>query len=197
MTHDVHIINMSFCLPKNDLNEEVRKTIEQATMFKGVIFVSAASNYGSNEARGFPGKLDQVICVHAMDGMGNKSGMNPPPEPRGRNFGSLGMGIKSEWHAHEANRYLEGTSYAAPVATGMISNVLRFVQNVRDEGLMTERYYKEAFSHRGMSNILMGMAQSTSEGYDYIRPRWKIWSEDDEKQHVTTKMQDALKKDMG
>ncbi|KAL1848858.1 hypothetical protein Daus18300_013470 [Diaporthe australafricana] len=192
--HEVRIINMSFCLPRNPMNTRVRKKIDQVTTSKGVIFVAAASNYGNNESRGFPAKLWQVICVHAVDGNGNKSGMNPPPKPGFKNFGSLGVAIESEWDAAEA--YMEGTSYAAPVATGMVSNVLRFVQYVRDKDLMTEEYYNEACSSRGMSNILGEMAERTSDGYDYIRPRWKLWAGTDTEQDVITKIKSALEKDM-
>lgn len=185
---------MSFCLPRNPRNEKVRRKIEEVTTSKGVIFVASASNYGNNESRGFPAKLWQVICVHAVDGNGNKSGMNPPPKPGVRNFGSLGVGVESEWDSAET--YLEGTSYAAPVATGMISNVLWFVQYVRGKDLIADQYYSEAFSSRGMSNILGDMAELTSDGYDYIRPKWKLWSETDTVQDVVTKIKSALDKDM-
>ncbi|KAB5536167.1 hypothetical protein GE09DRAFT_1141615 [Coniochaeta sp. 2T2.1] len=191
--HNVQVINMSFCLPRNPRNEKVRRKIEEATS-NGVIFVAAASNYGNNESRGFPAKLWQVICVHAVDGNGDKSGLNPAPKSRAKNFGSLGVAIKSEWDADEV--YLEGTSYATPVVTGMISNVLRFVQYAWERGFLAEEYYKEAFSSRGMSNILGEMAELTSDGYDFIRPKWKIWGETDTVQDVVTKIKSAVEQDM-
>ncbi|OAL03888.1 hypothetical protein IQ06DRAFT_302808 [Phaeosphaeriaceae sp. SRC1lsM3a] len=123
--HNVHIINMSFCLPPNAKNQKVRKVIEKASS-DGVIFVAAASNYGNNEPRGFPAKLWHVICVHAVDGNGYKSGLNPAPQKGVKNFGCLGVAVESEWDLDEG--YLEGTSYATPVMSGIISNVLRFVQ---------------------------------------------------------------------
>ncbi|KJZ70855.1 hypothetical protein HIM_09769 [Hirsutella minnesotensis 3608] len=191
--HDVHVINMSFCLPKNPSNVEVRRKIEEATS-KGVIFVAAASNHGNNESRGFPAKLLQVICIHAVDGKGNKSGLNPAPKQGAKNFGSLGVAVESEWDEGEV--YLEGTSYATPVVTGMISNVLRFVQYAWGKGLLAEELYKEAFSSRGMSNILGELAERTSDGYDYIQPKWKIWGEKDEVWDVVSKMKSAVQKDM-
>jgi hypothetical protein len=183
---------MSFYLPRSEGNARVRKKIEEATS-NGVMFVAAAANYGNNDVRGFPAKLKEVICVYAVDGKGNKSKMNPPTKA-GFNFGSLGVAVKSEWDTDEV--YLEGTSYATPVVTGMISNVLRFVKYAYDKELLAEEYYKEAFSSRGMSNILGAMAELTSDGHHYIRPNWKIWSEEDTMQDVVTKIRTAMLEDM-
>lgn len=193
MKHNVHIINMSFCLPPNAKNQKVRKVIEKASS-DGVIFVAAASNYGNNEPRGFPAKLWHVICVHAVDGNGYKSGLNPAPQKGVKNFGCLGVAVESEWDLDEG--YLEGTSYATPVMSGIISNVLRFVQYVREENLLGEDYHEEAFTKRGMYNILGEMASLTNEGYDYIPPKWRIWADTDTVQDVVTKIKSAMRPDM-
>jgi hypothetical protein len=183
---------MSFCLPQK--NEQVERNVKEATS-NGVIFVAAASNYGNNESRGFPAKMWQalVIRVHAVDGNGNKILVNPAPETRRDNFASLGVAIRSAWHAEEV--FLEGTSYATAVMTGIISNILRFVHYAWQAGFLGKDHFEEAFCSRGMSNILSAMAVQ-SDSYDYIRPKWKTWQETEKVQDVPSSIKSAVGKDM-
>ncbi|RSM15114.1 hypothetical protein CDV31_005195 [Fusarium ambrosium] len=67
-SYNVHIINMSFSIPKTS---EVKKIIKEAEN-TGVIFFVAASNNGVHAGRSFPATLDTVLCIHATDGKGNK-----------------------------------------------------------------------------------------------------------------------------
>ncbi|KAM5342058.1 hypothetical protein ACJ41O_015089 [Fusarium nematophilum] len=185
---NVHIINMSFGI--SNASEEIRGAIRDAEA-AGIICTIAASNYGSNEMRSFPAKLDQVLCIHAGDGNGNKSGLNPTPLRWRDNLSTLGVCIPSEWRGEE-DHYVSGTSYAAPVAAGIAANVLRFVQWATDEGFMTQPQRMNAYSCAGMRHIMLAMCEPR-DGYDFVMPWRRMWSEGSTERDVISKMKEALK----
>ncbi|KAI8689253.1 Subtilisin-like protein [Fusarium keratoplasticum] len=175
IAQDVHIINMSFGLSSPNWN--IKAAIRRAESL-GIICTAAASNYGSNQARSFPAKLDQVLCIHAGDGNGNKSGLNPTPLPWRDNLSTLGVCIPSVWEDEdEGDHYISGTSYAAPVAAGIAANVLR-----------------DAHSCSGMRHIMLAMCEPQHrDGYWFVIPWRRIWSEDSTESDVVSKMKEALK----
>ncbi|KAF5246036.1 hypothetical protein FAUST_1447 [Fusarium austroamericanum] len=145
-TFNVHIVNMSFSIPKTSA---VKKIIKEAEN-DGVIMFVAASNKGINTGRSFPATLDTVLCIHAADGKGNKGGMNPDPEPHRDNFSTLGVAIPSIW---ENGVYLSGTSYATPVAAAMAAVILAFIEAAVAAGQMPKEIRDEAFDRQGMKNV--------------------------------------------
>ncbi|KAM0425638.1 hypothetical protein ACHAPT_009170 [Fusarium lateritium] len=185
---DVHIINMSFGM--SSPNEAIRGAIRAAES-AGIICTVAASNYGGNETRSFPAKMDQVLCIHAGDGNGNKSGLNPTPLDWRDNISTLGVCIPSEWEGEEG-QYVSGTSYAAPVAAGIAANVLRFVQYATDQGLMTQPQRMSAFSCSGMRHMLLAMRERR-DGYDFVMPWRRMWSDGSTELDVVSKVKEALK----
>jgi subtilisin family serine protease len=188
-TFNVHIITMSFGLAEK--NDAIKDAIEKAE-YNGVIMFAAASNYGGNTGRAFPARLEHVLCVHASDGNGTTSGMDPSPKMGRDNFSTLGVAIPS---VTENGVYLSGTSYSTPVAAGIAANILRFVQHLTDTGELAEEYRKEAFRRIGMKNILLAMSNSR-DGYHYIAPWWKMWDKTSTQQRVAWMIMEALKEDM-
>ncbi|WAO84616.1 Subtilisin-like protein [Fusarium falciforme] len=187
--NEVHIINMSFGLSSPNWN--IITAICRAESL-GIICTAAASNYGSNQTRSFPAKLDQVLCIHAGDGNGNKCEQNPTPLRRSDNLSTLGVCIPSEWEDEEGH-YISGTSYAAPVAAGIAANVLRFVRYATARGLMTQFQYDYAHSRSGMKRIMLAMCETQQrDGYEFVTPWRRIWREGSTESDVVSKMKEAL-----
>ncbi|PMD46968.1 subtilisin-like protein [Hyaloscypha variabilis F] len=181
------IISMSFAF----LNDQpiIKEAIKNAEK-EGVIFFAAASNYGGNTPRLFPAKLhDRVLCIHASDGAGNKSGMDPTPKPFSENLSTLGVAIPS---ISEPGVFVSGTSYSTPVMVGMAANILRFVQHVTNEGLLTEEQRIEAFTRMGVRNILLAMSD-VRDKYNYVTPWRKMWNVGAGVGDVVSKIKEALK----
>lgn len=180
---------MSFGLTGD--NDAISHAIERAEG-EGVIMFAAASNYGGNTGRAFPARLEQVLCIHASDGNGNKSGMDPSPRAGRENLSTLGVAIPS---VTEKETYLSGTSYSTPVAAGIAANILRFIQNLADTNMLAEKYRIKAFSRTGMRNILLAMSNDR-DGYRYIAPWWNMWDNVPTKQKVAWKIEEALDRGM-
>ncbi|KAK2608930.1 hypothetical protein QQS21_002506 [Conoideocrella luteorostrata] len=182
---DVHIISMSFGLSED--NAAIELAIEKAENH-GIIFFAAASNYGGNTRRAFPARMDRVLCIHASDGYGNKSGQDPAPIGDRVNLSTLGVAIESVW---ESGVYLSGTSYSTPIAAGIAANILRYVQTCSE---LTEKYRLKAFRLVGMRNILKAMSVDI-DNYHYIAPWRRMWDPDSTDEDVTLKIKQALKDD--
>lgn len=168
--------------------QTIKETIQRAEN-DGVIFLAAASNYGGNCGRAFPAKLDEVICIHASDGFGNSSGMDPSPKKFSENFSTLGVAIRS---ISQEGIYLSGTSYSTPMAAGIVANVLRFIEHATSGGMLTEEQRNEAFSRTGMRKILLAMSENR-DGYQFVIPWRKMWSKGSKTQNIVTKIEEALK----
>lgn len=177
---------MSFGLARN--HDAVEAAIFKAE-HEGVIVIAAASNYGGNKSRAFPARMDKVICVHASDGNGYPSGMDPFPHANGTNLTTLGVAIPS---ITSADVYLSGTSYSCPIAAGIAANILRFVQHLFDGDKLTPELRDEAFSRAGMMRVLAAMADSNG-GYDYVAPWRKMWTPSSTVDDVACRIKDALK----
>lgn len=176
---------MSFGLSED--NAAIERTIEKAENH-GVIFFAAASNYGGNTRRAFPARMDRVLCIHASDGYGNKSGQDPAPIGDRVNLSTLGVAIESVW---ETGVYLSGTSYSTPIAAGIAANILRYVQNCSE---LTEKYRVKAFRLVGMRNIFQAMSVDI-DNYHYVAPWRRMWDPDSTDDDVTSKIKQALKDD--
>ncbi|RSL40082.1 hypothetical protein CEP53_013603 [Fusarium sp. AF-6] len=166
-SYNVHIISMSFRIPKTP---EIKKIIKEAEN-SGVIFFVAASNNGVHAGRSFPATLDTVLCIHATDGRGNTGSMNPDPESHRDNFSTLGVAIPSVW---ENGVYLSGTSYATPVAASMAAVILGFIKAAVAAGKMPKESIEEVFDRQGMKNILLAMTM-LRDGYNCIVPWREFW----------------------
>ncbi|KAL6364637.1 hypothetical protein LRP88_00607 [Fusarium phalaenopsidis] len=185
MTFNVHIINMSFSIPKTSA---VKKIIKEAEN-DGVIMFVAASNNGIHTGRSFPATLDTVICIHATDGKGNKGDMNPDPEPHRDNFSTLGVAVPSIW---ENGVYLSGTSYATPVAAAMAAVILAFIEAAVAAGQMPIENRDEAFDRQGMKSMLLKMTM-LREGYNCIVPWREFWPSNVGQDGLISSIQNALK----
>ncbi|WQF77071.1 Putative peptidase S8/S53 domain, peptidase S8, subtilisin, Ser-active [Colletotrichum destructivum] len=186
-TSEVDIISMSFGMSEDCY--EIEKAIGQAENDNIIIF-AAASNYGGNQRRAFPARMDKVLCVHSSDGDGIASGFNPSPKADRENFTTLGEGIESVW---EDGVYLHGTSYATPIVAGFAANVLQYIWNCP---LLQERHRKKASTRVGMMSLLVAMSEKRGDFY-YVSPWRRIWTlEEGEREDVIAfRISEALKYD--
>ncbi|KAH0426569.1 subtilisin [Colletotrichum camelliae] len=168
--HDVDIISLSLALDIDNL--EIIRVLENAMSLeganggKGRIVLAAASNGGGNRSRASPASMRGVICVHASDGFGNKADFNPNPKEDVTNFSTLGVDILSRFEGEEV--YISGTSYATPIAAGIVANFLHFARQNTD---MSEEDLIFLHSPEGAERMLQGISTSR-DTFDYICP-WK------------------------
>lgn len=158
---------MSFGLGPNR-NPELQPLIEHLVA-KGKLIFAAASNSGGNEPRAFPANEDGVFCIHVSDGKGNKVGINPAPVGID-NFSTLGNAIDSKWEGKEV--YINGSSFAVPIAAGIAANALEYVRHsLTDQGDRPDYFYQ----YQGMSALFHCLSDGM-DGYDYVKP-WKrhLW----------------------
>lgn len=114
---DVRIINMSFVGPRNDL---FALACRQARA-RGIVMVAAAGNNGPGAPFAFPAAYDEVIAVTATDE--NDGLMARANRGRYIHLAAPGVGIIAP--APGGSDVVTGTSFAAPVVTGVIANLLR------------------------------------------------------------------------
>ncbi|RYP46073.1 hypothetical protein DL768_007665 [Monosporascus sp. mg162] len=164
------IIVMSFGLgrtPDLELQSFIRDLVT-----KDKLIFAAASNGGGNEPRAFPANEAGVFCIHVSDGKGNKVGINPAPVDKD-NFSTLGNAIDSKWDGKEV--YINGSSFAAPIAAGIAANALEFIRHtLTGQGDRPDYFYR----YQGMRALFCCLSDGM-DGYDYVKP-WKRYLWDDE-----------------
>ncbi|KAF6816892.1 pfs domain-containing protein [Colletotrichum musicola] len=114
---EADIISMSCGF--EEAEEAIEIAVEDATQ-AGKLVIAAASNNGGRSGRARPARRDDVICIHATDGNGNKGGMNSSPVPETDNLATLGVAVPSRWNNEDV--WKSGTSFAVPVAAGFAAD---------------------------------------------------------------------------
>jgi hypothetical protein len=147
--------------------------------YKNVIMFAAASNVGGQDEVSWPAKSEHVICLHASDGMGNKSSFTPDLRKHTDNFSIIGMKVLSSSPSHLQNGpqvRMSGTSCATPVAAGIAANVLEiaglYLSRQKDLSSEDETCWQDLRSRSGMCEVFRLMSRDR-DGYDYIRP-WRF-----------------------
>lgn len=113
----VRIINMSFVGPRNELFELACRLAAA----RGIVLVAAAGNNGPGAPFAFPAAYDGVIAVTATDEKDDlMAGAN-----RGRYIHVAAPGVDVIAPAPGGSDVVTGTSFAAPVVTGVVANLLR------------------------------------------------------------------------
>ena len=131
---------------------------------------AAAGNWGLNNSLAFPASKKGVICVHATSGNGYDAQFSPKSGEPMKNFpiGTLGITIQSEWGGKPV--WLQGTSYATPIAAAVAANVLELARQNLDPGMQSE-----LTRFRGMKAVLRLMCKHGNDpSYQYCAP-WVLY----------------------
>lgn len=168
----VDIISMSFGSWELDYN--IEDALERAVK-KDVLLFAAACNGGANQPRAWPARRDDVFCIHACDGLGNKATTNPNPLAQNDNFTVLGVNITSRWKEEVVEK--SGTSFATPVAAGFAANIIEFAKlhwDLDGAGLAKQRNLKKICTFSGMRAVFRALCRvpgpetTNRDGYDYV-----------------------------
>ena len=157
------IISMSFGFEEE--NDLIDIALDNATR-AGKLVIAAASNNGGRSGRARPARREDVICIHATDGYGNKGGMNPSPQAQKDNFATLGVAVPLKWK--DNNVYKSGTSFAVPIAVGFAADILEFAK-YRCTNLKKRRL-DILHQKAGMEAVFREMAKDIRDGYSFIYP---------------------------
>ncbi|KEZ43238.1 hypothetical protein SAPIO_CDS4927 [Scedosporium apiospermum] len=184
------IISMSFGFEDDsgwddDMDEAIKHSFTA-----GRIAFAAASNYGGNSCRTYPAKAGTVFCIHASDGHGNPSGLDPTPIRGDYNFSTLGVAVPCG-HTGDREIFKTGTSYATPVAAGLAANIIDLADWLAAAGELTSAQKKKLRSYEGMRNIFKLMAPSRRQDYDYVAP-WNLWNGKVEEKIIWGKIREKL-----
>lgn len=186
---------MSFGFPKPV--PEIAAAIESARR-QNVLMLAAASNCGGNQIRSWPAREDDVMCIYAADGDGNKYDKNPTPAINKDNFAVLGDSVEAHWppaNTEDQPRLVRksGTSTATPICAaiaGIILTALRRSEDGYIDSLESRMQARKRQSYQrklkalgrasGMASVfnLMVGAEGTRDNYQYIAP-WKLFGESD------------------
>lgn len=166
---------MSFGFPDKSIDLEFFASQIEAAHKADILLFAAASNSGGNGWRAYPASEPFVMCIHAVDGLGNNcGGFNPSALKNEDNFATLGIGIECLWDEEQCWR--SGTSYATPIAAGFAANALEYAMYHKEEGNLHPTTYKRLRKPSGMRRVfrLMADEREMGSGYLWVRP-WKFW----------------------
>jgi hypothetical protein len=185
---------MSFGFPRyTPALTDIQSSIVSAYQ-SGIIIFAAASNGGGNSGLAYPANQNEVICIGASDGKGNKSDFTPGPYPDVTNFTTLGEGVTSSWPkalGQERTKIMSGTSVATPVAVGIAAMVVGYLRSLpRAEHENFDFLMEQKLrSKKGMNAVLKKLTEER-DGFMYIAP-WILFC-DDRKEGVAQILLDAL-----
>lgn len=184
-----NIISMSLGLGIRDT--EIDMAI-QAAVNANISIFAASSNEGGNKTRAWPARRSHgVICIHASDGKGNDSEINPTPLVKGDNFTTLGIAIPSKWKGSPLS--ISGTSFSTPIAAALAADVLEFA---RHRCSLSKHQQDKLHRYDGVRQVLALMLEEgagTRGGYDYVWPfhLWKPGQSDEKIAECIVNIADA------
>lgn len=184
---------MSFGFP--EVIPEINDAIQDARA-KNVLMLAAASNCGGNRKRTWPARSDDVMCIYATDGDGNKYGKNPTPIGNKDNFAVLGESVGALWpptspHGKARRVRKSGTSTATPICAaiaGIVVTMLRLNEDSYVGGFEDKKQEERRGAYRkkvaalgkagAMASVfkLMVGEEGMRDGYQFVAP-WRIFDD--------------------
>jgi hypothetical protein len=189
------LISLSFGFPRyTQALTDIQSSILSAYQ-AGIIIFAAASNGGGNSGLAYPANQNEVICIGASDGEGNKSHFTPGPYPDMPNYTTLGEGVISSWpkvlsQTGERTKTMSGTSVATPIAVGIAAMVVDFLRQTNADQNSEFLVERQLRSKKGMNAVLKRLTEER-DGFMYIAP-WILFC-DDRKEGIAQVLLDALR----
>lgn len=129
------------------------------------LFFAATRNDGANKSMAWPARDLSIIGISSATGEGLESTFNTSEEDVPVIFHALGegvpLGLDSFGKPDKDTKYVSGTSYATPVAAGLVSNILSCVRMAVKICPEHDRHLYEHIPEalRGMKGMLKVMSQ--------------------------------------
>ncbi|CAJ0549769.1 Ff.00g033820.m01.CDS01 [Fusarium sp. VM40] len=129
------------------------------------LFFAATRNDGANKSMAWPARDLSIIGISSATGEGLESTFNTSEEDVPVIFHALGegvpLGLDSFGKPDKDTKYVSGTSYATPVAAGLVSNLLSCVRMAVE---ICPAHDRRLYDHipealRGMKGMLKVMSQ--------------------------------------
>lgn len=154
---------------------QIKSEIErEINLARPRLLFAAASNEGKNQPRAFPSTIPSVFCVHASDGNGNDSGINPHHGDAQNNIMILGTGIRMYDEVADDFVYKEGTSFATAIAAGVAACVLDLTSRV-PIGQLCKRSKAMLKTHEGMQVLFRHMSGPERRKPCPFTVPWNFW----------------------
>jgi hypothetical protein len=162
----------------------VEREIDYAYTQK-VLVVAAAGNAGATGGPRWPASDNNVLCINAAYGHGNKYGNNPTPGRNKTRFSLLGCAVEGYRRKVESTKPIKvsrcGTSHATAVATAVAAISMQILRDCRkhfdsaDDEDAHQKAEKVLRTKPGMEKIFYHMTDMDRErdGYDFVRP-WSV-----------------------
>jgi hypothetical protein len=163
----VDVINMSFGWQFDD--DDVEDAL-YAAQKAGVLLFASVGNFGALSSLNilYPASSPHVIAVDAADGLGEPASFNSSTETGDikTRFTAPGQGMQGY-----NGSYVNGTSYASPIAAGIAALVLEFAQQTPLSGDTVIKYLRKT---KGMVWIFNKMSmQKTNPKFKFLAP-WEL-----------------------
>lgn len=128
-----------------------------------------------------------MFCVHAVDGSGYDAQLSPKSGPNAKSYpiATVGVGIESQHMGKKV--WLDGTSFATPIAAALAANVLEYA--VREMNL-DEHSWRKVSCFQGMRGILELMSMAGNRDDSGFLAPWRL--RETESFNTREKMCDAI-----
>ena len=165
---------VSLSMGSRDISFEVVDAINRL-VYKGVIVVCAASNYGHQFSQPicYPARLGNVLCIGSHDRHGKPSSFSPVGQEI--DFLAPGEKIAAPNSSIIANHVAvdSGTSYAAPAVAGLVCLILQYINSLGAK--FSAEVVKQFKNHWIMKEILRKISthpgqHTNEEGFGSLNP---------------------------
>ncbi|SMR54425.1 unnamed protein product [Zymoseptoria tritici ST99CH_3D1] len=171
MAHEVDLINMSFGFTRQPEDGRLQQKFRDVHA-KGIKMFAAAANHGRNGPRSFPASAHEVICVNASSGQGVWIGnLNPSATGHADKWNTLGTGI--EFIEASKKTYKSGTSYATPLAVGIVANAIDVMRYLQHQNLLSSNRANYFQTYQGVEELMKMMST------DGFLAHWTLWNGND------------------
>ncbi|KAH7324147.1 peptidase S8/S53 domain-containing protein [Stachybotrys elegans] len=185
MEQDVDIVNLSLGFARES-SYELTTLLEEAN-HREIIVIAAAANHGNSNAIAWPARdRDLAICITSGDEFDHPSRFAPTPPNDLPIFMTYGENIYSHWPTKLGGgfRMMSGTSVSTPIAVGMVSMILAFLNQTNVWSQNTKRQYlkrsteRRLRSTRGMGRLLEKLCRDRN-GIKILSPKL-MWEHEQE-----------------
>lgn len=167
----------------NHSTKELRTAVTAAHK-AGLKLFAAAGNDGQNVSSvAFPANAPEVFAIFASNGRGDWAGSINPPSGSLPRWNTLGRGVP--FKAGGKTTYMSGTSYATPLAAGLIASTLHYLRDYRHRSTTSAERRLDLARFEEYHGVETILRLTSDESAKYIAP-WKLWIDGRSEEEVIT-----------